>query len=212
MDSPSYEILIYDFDDDLIINALNFGKSGFRVFRWKNVSVVLGCGSKPENEINIENCIADKIPILRRSGGGCAVVLDTGNIIVSAVAAVEGIGGIKKYTRIFSEWLIGGLGRCGIDGAHAEGISDIAIGNRKVTGSSMQRKKGYFLYSASILVKPDLDLMESYLKHPPREPTYRMRRPHRDFIGSLYDLAEIRDIPDFKERLDRELRASFPTD
>jgi lipoate-protein ligase A len=41
------------------------------------------------------------------------------------------------------------------------------------------------LYSATLLVDPDLDLVERYLAHPPREPEYRRGRPHRDFMGRL---------------------------
>ncbi len=36
--------------------------------------------------------------------------------------------------------------------------------------------------------------MERYLKHPPREPEYRLKRPHRDFVIGLKELGLVEDI------------------
>ncbi len=42
-----------------------------------------------------------------------------------------------------------------------------------------------YYYQASLLVNPDLSLFERYLYYPPREPSYRRGRPHREFCTSL---------------------------
>ena len=64
-------------------------------------------------------------------------------------------------------------------------MSDIVINNRKVAGACVWCSKDFLYYSATLLVEPRVDLIERYLKHPPKEPPYRRDRVHRDFVGSL---------------------------
>ena len=125
------------------------------------------------------------MPILRRRGGGCAVLLDPGNVVVSAALAARGIGDNLRHFARLSRWLIDGLDRLGIHGLRQAGISDLAVGQRKVGGACIYRSRGLLFYTASLLVAPDLERMERYLRHPPREPDYRAGRRHRDFVGAL---------------------------
>jgi lipoate-protein ligase A len=62
-------------------------------------------------------------------------------------------------------------------------------------------------YSASLLVKPDVSLVERYLRHPPREPEYRRGRSHREFMGALGAAAGIEDGGSFERRLRTNLPA-----
>ncbi len=128
------------------------------------------------------------MPVLRRRGGGCAVVLDPGNAIVSLALPLPGVGGITSAFAAISAWLIDALARCGLPGARQEGTSDLAVGDRKVGGSCLWRTAGLVYYSTTLLVSPDLALTERYLPHPPREPAYRAGRAHREFMGALRDL------------------------
>ncbi|MFC2173449.1 hypothetical protein ACFLU6_12565, partial [Acidobacteriota bacterium] len=153
-------------------------------------AVVLGRGSKPESELHVEACVTDGIPLLRRKGGGCAVVLDPGNVIVSAVLPVPGLSANREYFEKLSAWLISGLQACGIPGVIRKGRSDLAVGDRKIAGACIHRSKGLLYYAASLLVNPDVELIERYLKYPPREPDYRLGRPHAEFVGKLSDYAD----------------------
>jgi lipoate-protein ligase A len=55
----------------------------------------------------------------------------------------------------------------------------------KIGGSCFYRAKGIAYYSAAVLVTPDLDAMDRYLAHPPREPVYRRSRSHKAFVSGL---------------------------
>ena len=77
----------YDYEDDLVQAVRTDGKTRVRVYRLRDTVVVLGSGSRPELELNLDACREDRVPILRRRGGGCAVVLDPGNVIVTVTAA-----------------------------------------------------------------------------------------------------------------------------
>lgn len=158
--------------------------------RWQVVvcprlEVVLGRGSRPELELNLAALARDDVPVLRRQGGGCAVVLDPGNVVVSVVERLPGIGGSRAaFTRI-SSWLCRALARSGIAGVEQRGISDLALRERKVGGACIHRTRGLLHYSTTLLWEPDLEQVERYLLHPPREPDYRRGRSHRDFLGRL---------------------------
>jgi lipoate-protein ligase A len=77
------------------------------------------------------------------------------------------------------------LTRCGAVGLEIRGISDLALGERKVAGSSLRLWKGWVLFQVSVLVDVDVRLLERYLRAPSREPRYRRGRPHREFVVTL---------------------------
>lgn len=189
----AFSISPYDGDDDLIEALRRDGKPRLRVYQPDQVMVVLGRGSKPETELYLDACNRDRVSVLRRRGGGCAVVLDRGNVIVSVTKEARGIGGNQRHFAELSDWLIAALDHLGFPGIRQDGISDLIINNRKIAGACMVRKKDLLFYSASLLVRADVSLMERYLKHPPREPEYRKGRRHSEFVTNLstaFDSAE----------------------
>jgi lipoate-protein ligase A len=115
-------------------------------------------------------------------------VIDPGNVVVSAAVPQTGLPRIRDLFASFSDWLIAALARIGLHGVHRKDVSDLALGEHKVGGACLYRPRGVALYSATLLVEPQLDLMERYLAHPPREPAYRHGRSHADFVGRLGDL------------------------
>jgi lipoate-protein ligase A len=201
------EIRRWDRDDALLAAARAEGRSRCAAYRCSRVEVVLGRGGRPEVELNLDQVRRDAVPVLRRSGGGCAVVLDPGNLVVSVVQVLPGVGGITAAFQRLSDWLIGVLDHAGAPGVRQRGVSDLALGDRKVGGSCIYRTRGLLYYSATLLIAPDIGLVERYLRHPPREPAYRRGRRHRDFMGTLpADAAPLT----FLSSLRRELRASEP--
>ncbi len=179
------EIGRYDFDDDLIETVQRQRRSSFKVTAAPVTAVVLGKGSKPNVELNLRNISADGIPVFRREGGGCAVVLDPGNVIVSLALPLSGIKDNQRWFARISEWLIGGLSQTGFKGVRREGISDLVMGDRKIGGACIYRTNEILYYTTTLLVEADISLMERCLKHPPREPRYRRGRTHADFVGNL---------------------------
>ena len=60
---PALKIGQYDSDDDLIEKVKEDGDIQMRIYKPDNVIVVLGRGSKPETELNIENCLKDGVTV-----------------------------------------------------------------------------------------------------------------------------------------------------
>ncbi len=175
----------YEEEVDLLDGIEPGAAPRIRVYSVDRSQVVLGRGSRPEVELDLDACLEDGVLLRRRRGGGCAVLVDPRDVLVAAAIAAPGIGDNLGHFDRLGRWLVKGLARAGLPGIGRAGISDLILGDRKVAGCCIYRRKGRLLYSASLLVDPDLARMERYLRHPPREPGYRGGRSHRDFVGGL---------------------------
>jgi lipoate---protein ligase len=185
--APIAELTISPYtEDDLLIEATRLdNRPRMKIYRLPQVVVVLGRGSRVDRELQLERCLEDDVPLLCRRGGGCAVVVDPGNILVAVVLPARGLGGSLRAFDRLAAWIGGALARLGVHGVHREGSSDLALGDRKVGGACIYRARDLLYYAATLLVEPDVRLMARYLRHPPREPAYRRGRAHSEFVGSL---------------------------
>ncbi|MFC1500754.1 lipoate--protein ligase family protein [Candidatus Zixiibacteriota bacterium] len=200
----------YDLDEHLLESTREDDQPHFTIYRHPGTAVVLGRGSDPEKELDLPACLADRVSLTRRRGGGCAVVLDPGNLVVSVTLPLPGLTGISRAYDDLTRWMIEGLALAGVKEIERAGTSDLALGDRKVGGSCIWRTAGLLFYSTTLLVDPRLELIERWLRHPPREPEYRRGRSHREFMLPLSDVMEIDDVGGFQERITQSLLESFP--
>lgn len=177
-----FPVTDYVFDRNLLDRFHHTGQPEISIYRFSFPAVVAGRGSRLETEIHLSASVRDKIPVYRRKGGGCAVFLDPGTLIVSMALPARGFAGIQGLFNRCNRHLIQGLEALGLNGIYQDGISDLVLADRKVGGTSLYRSKNLAYYTASLLVAADLDAMDRYLKHPPREPAYRKHRPHKAFV------------------------------
>jgi lipoate-protein ligase A len=175
----------YERDEDLIAAVRSGAGMQVRVTRPPATMAVLGRSGRAEVELDLSALRSDGVPVLRRRGGGCAVLLDPGNLVIAAVLPVPGLAGIHPHFRAMARWIGEALAELGVRGVEQRGVSDLAIGERKIGGSCIFRAKNLLYYSTTLLVEPDIEGMERYLRHPPREPDYRRGRPHRAFVTAL---------------------------
>ena len=173
--------------DMLVLDRLD-GSAGHAVAAYpvRKTEVVLGRSTSLE-EVHADRCRADRVPVLRRAGGGGVVVLSPGMVVIS-VAGASGIPFcLREHMNLVNRRIMAALAVLGVEGLSLRGISDIALGDRKLAGSSLYRRRDLVLYQGALLVSPDLGLIDRYLKHPRTEPDYRRGRPHADFLTSLRD-------------------------
>ena len=179
------KVLDYDFDREFLESVQGATQPMVRVYPFERRAIVAGRGSDLKKEVNLSRARADNIPIYRRMGGGCSVFLDPGNLIVSIGFPAKGLFGVQSLFNQCSDWLIQAFKTMGLGTIYQDGISDLVMEDYKIGGSCFYRAQGLGYYSAAILVSPDLDAMDTYLGHPPREPAYRRGRPHKDFLSGL---------------------------
>jgi lipoate-protein ligase A len=84
---------------------------------------------------------------------------------------------------------------------HAAGISDLAVGEKKILGSSLHLSRETALYLSTFLVEMNVLALDRYLAHPSREPDYRKGRSHSEFLTDVKSLTERKEIgPSFGPR------------
>jgi len=182
----------------------------YELWEPRNVAVVLGRSQKAVDEVNLVNCVRDKVPVLKRRGGGGAVVLMPGVLCLTiAFYSKASISPYFFFEKI-NHFIIDVLeNHFSIQDLHYKGISDIAIGDKKVLGCSMFNSRDMFFYQGSLLVHPDMEKISTYLLHPSKEPDYRCNRPHRDFITSLRQSGYPVTIEQVKTALQVEIERDF---
>jgi lipoate-protein ligase A len=146
---------------------------------------VIGKGSDPALEVSLENVLRDRIPVLRRATGGCAVVLSPDMLVGSFALRTEEQLPSRECFRLFLQIIMGALRIQGIRDLGHQGISDIAIGERKIAGTAIYRNRQLVFFHAILNVAGGTEAMEKYLLRPPRMPDYRRNRSHHDFVTSL---------------------------
>jgi lipoate-protein ligase A len=172
----------------------------YRCFESKRNVVVLANSNQAEREAQQLHCAENDVPILKRKGGGGTVLLGPGCLILTFAFYAKDLFSNHLYFEIINDLWIRALKSGGIEGVKQRGISDLAMGDKKIAGTSLFRKKHLLVYQGSLLVHPNLEAISHLLAHPSKEPDYRQGRSHLDFLttlreqgytGSASDLAQI---------------------
>lgn len=175
-------------DEVLLLEAeAGIGEESLRIWEWPHAAVVLGAGCKLAEDVVEEDCATDSVPILRRSSGGGTVLLGPGCLCYSLVLSLDrdpGLRGIRSSYQFILETICRVLAAQVPSLAH-QGISDLALGDRKCSGNSQQRKSGFLLHHGVILYAFACERVGCYLRMPARQPAYRAGREHQAFLANL---------------------------
>jgi lipoate-protein ligase A len=172
-------------NEDLLGLYFDRGEAVFRVYEPESPRIVLGAGGVPERDVHVEAAAADGVPLLRRLGGGGTVLLSPGQLVLALVTEVASPFHNVEYARRINSWIAEALTGLGVAEVADRGISDLAIGERKILGTSLYRRRRLLFYQASLLVDVDLRLFSRYLRYPHKVPDYRREREHQDFCTTL---------------------------
>lgn len=174
------EVLLEELDERGGAPTLRFWESD-RLF------VVLGRGSRVGDEVDVPACERDGVPILRRASGGGTVLQGPGCLsyaIVVPYRLYSELRTIRTTNQFVLERIAAALQRWEPTTTF-QGISDLAVGNLKISGNAQRRAGSALLFHGTILHSMSADLVAQYLKHPSRQPDYRLDRPHRMFLGTI---------------------------
>ncbi len=194
---------------DLLERFLDNAVPSYRVYEPREVLAVIGAAGKPERDVKLERLAADGVPVRQRRGGGGAVVLSPGQVVIALVSAVSSPFANREYAQSINGWVIEALAAVGVRGIEQRGITDLAIRERKILGTSIYRTRLVLFYQASLLVSNDLALFSRYLAPPYRAPDYRQGRDHEAFCTTLvregYQLAIDRVIEALRTAIERRM-------
>lgn len=183
-----------------------FRQEGPFLWLWEptGIECVLGAGT-PATDVDLALCAASDVPVYRRKGGGGAVVLSPGCLIVTAAYDGKRKSFATQWIDPIAQAIARALHSVGLEDACVRGLGDVALGAKKILGSSLYANREVALYQGSILVDSDLDLIPLYLPHPSKEPDYRKGRSHLEFVTSLARAGYRGGMEPLKGALVREL-------
>jgi lipoate-protein ligase A len=175
-------------DEALLIAAEDhgFGPS-VRVWESAGLAVVLGASCRLDDDVNRAACLADGVPVARRSSGGGTVVVGPGAVNVGVVLASDsgpGLDAVDTAQAFVLGRFADALRRLGLP-AEVQGHGDLTFGDRKFAGSAQRRLRHHFLVHVSVLRAFPIEPVLRYTRPPRRQPAYRAGRGHADFLTDL---------------------------
>jgi len=192
----------YNLKDQLLYSETS--EMGLMVWIPESKYIVIGNSNKAINTVDSDAVVLDNIPVLKRHSGGEAVILTPNMICISIVKKEDQLGTSKKIFHEYNDCIISTLADYGIVSEY-RGISDIAIGKKKILGSAMFKKQRVLFYHAVLNVSEDVSLIAKYLKHPEREPDYRQGRSHDEFVTSLKSEGHALDIQELRKKIEQSI-------
>ncbi len=174
--------------------------------------MVLGAGRRAEDDVDLDSVRKDGVPVRKRRGGGGTVVLSPGQVVLAVVTEVSSPFHNREYAAALGGWFVEALESAGADPSSIvpRGISDLAVGDRKILGSSVYRSRGLFFYQGSLLVSIDVALFSRYLRYPSRVPAYRRGRDHGAFCTTLHEQRMGVSVPDVLRALEAVTKRRLP--
>lgn len=149
--------------------GLNLSQPTLRLYTYRSHCALVGRFQNVENEVRVEYCHANGIPINRRPTGGGAIIM--GNDQLGVALTIPGRGDdsyshARELMGNFSEGIVRGLNRLGVE-ARFRRKNDIEVNGKKLVGLGIYRApSGGLLFHASLLVDLDITLMLQVLNTP----------------------------------------------
>ena len=163
---------------------------GSEVLRlWENpkLAVVVGRSSRRNDEVDLDWCQRNGVPVYRRASGGTSVLIGPGCLMYSVFLQYHRRPELKQIDQahlFVMDKLVTSLKLLGLD-PRFQGTCDLTIENKKFSGNALRCKRNVLLYHGTLLYDFPLRKLAQSLGTPPRQPEYREGRTHLDFVTNL---------------------------
>lgn len=175
--------------DEALLEAAEAGAGQATLRFWESsvYFVALGYTNRSATETDEQECERRGIPILRRVTGGGTVLQGPGCLNYALVERIENgkaldVGATNDFVM---NRVRGALNPLLNGEVEWQGHTDLTWRGRKFSGNAQKRKARHFLFHGTLLLDFDLELVGQVLRSPSKEPDYRAKRTHRDFIGQV---------------------------
>jgi lipoate---protein ligase len=175
------------FDETTGRMASETGRHSLRFWWGGPPAVVVGFSEKIDRAVDAAACQTLGVDVLKRTTGGGSVLQTDGVFNYSFVMPLDRMMDPRRAFRFGTDLIIAVLKSLGLAG-ETEGISDVAVEGRKISGNAQAQRRRALIVHGTLLVDFDYDLAEKVLRYPMREPGYRQGRSHREFLVSLREL------------------------
>ncbi|OGW78236.1 MAG: hypothetical protein A2Z83_00745 [Omnitrophica bacterium GWA2_52_8] len=191
-DSPAHNLAL----DEVLLDLCERSSGNAEVLRFwepRTYSVVLGYSKKFRDEVNVDQCEKDRLPIHRRISGGGTVLLGPGCLNYSLVLNItrHNLRSITLTNTWVMQKLQSALASLTRTKIEIQGHTDLTCSGFKFSGNSQRRLHHSVLFHGTILHHFDIAECGKYLAHPKLQPPYRSNRNHSDFLRNLACTPEI---------------------
>jgi len=156
--------------DEVLANCSGAGTSlpTLRLYTYQPCALV-GRFQTIENELNLNYCVENKIPINRRPTGGGAIIMGQDQLGVALVIpgkSDETYAHVRERMAQFSQGIISGLDTLDIE-VEFRRKNDLEVNGKKIAGLGLHKTAtNGLLFHASLLVDLDVPFMLNVLKTP----------------------------------------------
>lgn len=158
-----------------------------RLWEPQETFVVIGRSSSLEQEVNLPWCRKNRIGAYRRASGGASIVTGPGCLMYAVLLDMrrrENLRMLDQAHQFVMQNMASALGSIGVQ-TDIAGTCDLTIGNRKVSGNSLRVKRNFLIYHGTMICSFDTSTISQCLHTPKRQPDYRQRRSHDQFVASI---------------------------
>lgn len=169
--------LLYDSDnsdsrglavDDALAKCATEHRTTLRLYTYRPC-VLAGRFQRINDEVHLDQCLRQNIPVNRRPSGGGAIIMGPDQLGIAFTFSPRifpAVSRQKKLMKTCSAGIVTALRSLGVI-AQFQGKNDLAVDGRKIAGLGMYASgTGGMLFHASLLVDLDLDYMLDVLKTP----------------------------------------------
>lgn len=177
--------------DESVMRSVASGKAPptFRLYGWRPPAVSIGYFQSLREEVDLVACSRSGVDIVRRITGGGAVYHDD-EVTYSAIVP-HGWKSIPESIPESYKFLCGGiirgLRKLGVD-AHFQGLNDITVEGRKVSGNAQTRRLGVILQHGTVLIGVRPERMFSLLRVPSEKVRKKLIRSAQERVTCLKEL------------------------
>ena len=155
--------------DEVLTTAVGEGlrQPTLRFWEWSHPAVIIGSFQSVKNEVDLENCEAFGVDVVRRISGGGAMFVEPASAITYSVYApgelVQGMSFADSYA-FLDEWVLEALQSLGID-AEYKPLNDITSPHGKIGGAAQKRLgSGAILHHVTMSYDMDAEKMVRVLR------------------------------------------------
>jgi lipoate---protein ligase len=157
--------------DDYLAGCVGIGESSptLRLYTYRSSCALVGRFQNIENELHLDYCSENNIPVNRRPTGGGAIIMGEEQLGIALTLPGRGDDTYNRARELmgqFSEGILQGLLRLGVE-ARFRRKNDIEVDGRKIVGLGIFRApSGGLLFHASLLVDLNIPFMLQVLNTP----------------------------------------------
>lgn len=182
--------------EEAIMDAVRDGSSPatLRFYAWDKPAVALGYFQEAEKELDLALCKQDDVEIFRRlTGGGAVYKFPTYELNYSFIINEDDPRipkDIEESYAVICGAVMKGLAKIGFD-TKFKPINDILLNGKKISGNAQTRVDNVVLQHGTILLKPDIEKMFTYLKIDDEKLREKKVKHVKDLVTGLCDTKEV---------------------